>query len=67
MTASVESVWYARVRRRHPDTFDARTRGLVHELLAIAAGRAVPDELIETETRRVLDEIGSHVGIGPKP
>jgi hypothetical protein len=67
-TLTPEAVWRERLRwRLDPDTFDARARGLAHELLATASGRAVPEERIETETRRVLDELGVWAGIGPMP
>jgi hypothetical protein len=62
-----ESIWHERLRRRlHPDTMDAKLRGLAHELLW-AASRRAPAQDIERETGRVLDELGIAVGIGPKP
>ena len=62
-----ENVWHERLRRRlHPDTMDAELRGLAHELLW-AASRQAPAQDVDRETRRVLDELGIAVGIGPKP
>lgn len=66
MSSSAETVWHDRLRRVHPDTFDARTRDLVHELLWVAS-RPDPAEDVERETNRVLDELGIAVGIGPMP
>jgi hypothetical protein len=78
---SAETVWHARLRRRlRPDTFDAQLRDLWHELLAIESGRPDRMETVdggcrwhpippdrEAEKRRVLDELGVALGIGPMP
>lgn len=63
-----ETAWHERLRRRlHPDAMDARLRGLAHELLAVASAQNCSEEAVERETRRVLDELGTAVGIGPMP
>ena len=78
---TAETIWHARLRwRLHPDRMDARLRDLAHELLAIEAGRPDRMETVdggcrwhatppdrEAESRRVLSEMGTLLGVGPMP